>query len=78
MNTKIKANLRRLQALSRIAPDELPLFYEVSFSDYRIDLQGRYNQEIVKFAVKHKFRFNDMTEGGFIYLKRGNINIILH
>ena len=73
----MKNNLRRLKAvLNLLNPD---LFYSIGVCSFDISLQGNYNANTVKLALKHKFQNSkDVIDvNGHVNLRRGCISIVL-
>jgi hypothetical protein len=68
-------NLRRVKAISKIL--DMDNFYSVDAGRYNITLQGEYDRDLVKAAIKNKFEFVELADNGFVHLVRGNITINL-
>lgn len=70
----MKKNYRKLQLILKMVVSE-NYFYHISFSEFKITLQGKYNPFLVK-EIKHIFKFSP-DDNGYMSATKYNVEITL-
>ena len=71
-----KSALRRLNAISKLL--DLNKFYTINITRWgNVTLQGYFDTEVVKWAIKNRFTVKVNDEMGYISFTRGNFDITL-
>ena len=71
-----KSALRRLNAISKLL--DLNKFYTINITRWgNVTLQGYFDNEVVKWAIKNRFTVKVNDEMGYISFTRGKFDITL-
>ena len=71
-----KSALRRLNAISKLL--DLNKFYTINITRWgNVTLQGYFDKEVVKWAIKNRFTVKVNDEMGYISFTRGKFDITL-
>ena len=71
-----KQALRRLNAISKLL--DLNKFYSMNITRWgSVTLQGNFDKEVIKWAIKNRFVVKVDDEMGYISFRRGKIEINL-
>lgn len=71
-----KSALRRLNAISKLI--DLNKFYAINLTRWgNVTLQGNFDKEVVKWAIKNRFVVKVNDDMGYISFVRGKFDIIL-
>ena len=71
-----KQALRRLNAISKLL--DLNKFYSINITRWgNVTLQGYFDNEVVKWAIKNRFTVKVNDEMGYISFTRGKFDITL-
>jgi len=71
----MKNNLRRLNLIFRFTNLKPEMFYSITFRASTIELQGKFNPEVIK-QVKKMFNYHSISIHGYIEFKRYNLELI--
>jgi hypothetical protein len=71
-----KSALRRLNAISKLL--DLNKFYSINITRWgNVTLQGNFDNEVIKWAIKNRFTVKVNDEMGYISFTRGKFDITL-
>jgi len=71
----MEQQLERLSVILKVIPASY--FYNITITEYGINLQGKFHGDLVKIALNNKFKECGMSANGHAKFKRLEIEITL-
>ena len=73
----MEKNFRKMYLIFKLTSIKPNYFYSCSFTEYNINLQGKFNPLLIKQLKKLKFNLVLESVNGYVQAKRGNTEITL-